>query len=146
MANLPHYPQTHCQCPIKHYRPGAEHKWPSNIGKYDAIICKSLVIIAGPNIRVRCEEPMPIMKFINAGLGINARRKATCDAFSYHQIEYPQMFVAVCKNSHQHVSGQEHIVCSVCIENKHLFEEDQEALFSIARDYYKYKRKKRGLR
>ena len=95
--------------------------------------------MCGPHIRLRCREPMKIMKVIDTGLQIK-KKTLQCHAWGGHIIQSQQMFVAVCK-SERHISGRPHVVCDICIENHDVFATFMDPNYSICKDYYQYKQK-----
>lgn len=125
---------------VKRFIPGIELKRPCNVGRYDAILCGALCLMCGPKIRIKCKEPMKVMKVVDTGLQI---RKSTlkCDGWGGHIIQSQEMFVAVCKGK-RHISGKPHVVCSICIENYHVNKDHMDPNYLIRREYYEYKRKK----
>ena len=123
------------------YLPGAEEKRPRTVGTYDAVLCGQLILMCGPTIRARCNQPMKIMKVIDSGLQIRPRT-LMCNAWGGHIIQTQQMYIGVCSDR-QHINGQPHVVCRVCMENYHNFGRWMTPNFLIEKDYYEYKAKKK---
>ena len=123
------------------YKKGEEQKRPRNIGTYDAILCGQLVLMAGPTIREQCGQPMEIMRVIDSGLQIK-KKTLQCAAWGGHIIQSHQMFIGVC-NCQQHLTGKAHVVCRVCIENYDVHGPLMNPTYSIVKDYYEYKPKKK---
>ena len=138
-----HYPgPAHAHGAAKQYVHGTEKKRPENLYKYDAVTCQVYTAMAGPTFRQRCNKPMEIVKFIDAGLGINEKKEAQCEAWGGHEIRSPQDYIAICRNKQNHLNGKVNITCGLCIENHAVYAHWVAPNFDIVRDYYQYKPKK----
>lgn len=125
----------------KRFIPGIELKRPQNVGKYDAVLCGQLIMMAGPEIRLKCEKPMQIMKVIDSGLQLRSKT-LQCNGWGGHPVQSNQLYVAVCHGK-EHLNGQPHVVCSICIENYKVYSGLMDPNYSIVENYYEYKPKKK---
>ena len=122
--------------------PGTEQKRPRNVGQYDMIRCTKVIAQVGPNLIIRCDAPMQVMKLVDSGLEIK-RGQVKCNAWNGHNIQTKQMYIAFCPDKHRHNDGNINVVCCVCIENYGVWSSWRKPTFEIERDVYCYSPKKK---
>ena len=119
-----------------HYKPGQIPKAPRNTSQHDGIICKAYTLISGPIVREYCYKEMVLMKRQD----VNTIMKVECMESGIHPIASGYEYVAACHNIQSHITGEPHIICKGCLET---YQQDENQLFEIRPNYYKYIPKKR---
>ena len=115
------------------YTPGTEPKKPNNVGIFDMIICGAPILQSGPSLTIYCERPMDLVRRKESM--IEVPHKLHCNVDGGHEIFSPYMWVAVCKNKKEHISGKVNAVCAPCIENMVIIEDPP---FDIKKNVYTY--------
>ena len=124
--------------------PGAMERMPKNVGKYDVVKCKKIVMARGPTIRISCNKNMIFKRVYESGLQFK-KGQLRCTAFHGHTIQTHTMFIAICGCNDQHLDGEFNVCCRICIENYSRYANCENHLptYSIVKDYYEYKPMKR---